>query len=197
MAAVIGCVSVGIGHIQLNEFCASLDMPEENKKLMKEAAAEEARLALERGDIDKNGTPVISVIVDGAWSKRSYRTNYNASSGVETISIGLHSTIYKKISQINERLVINAESLLYNVDTNSAETYNSVVAKFVGGKRINYSLKGSYETRCKAAAISFNSKGNFLDIIYGSADDSVTGYYTKSFLKKREKQQLRTKKTNM
>lgn len=89
--------------------------------------------------------------------------------------------------------MINAESLLYNVDTDAAETYNSVVAKFVGGKRVNYSLKGSYEARCKAAAISFNTNGNFLEIVYGNGSDTVAGYYTKSFLKKREKQQIRPK----
>ncbi|KAF2900038.1 hypothetical protein ILUMI_06150, partial [Ignelater luminosus] len=47
MVAVTDCISAGIGHTQLNEFCASLDMPENDKELMKEA-----RLALEREDIE-------------------------------------------------------------------------------------------------------------------------------------------------
>lgn len=40
-----------------------------------------------------------------------------------------------------------------NVD----ELYNTIVCKVVGGKRINYSLKESFQTPCEVAAISFNS----------------------------------------
>jgi hypothetical protein len=39
------------------------------------------------GDLDENGTPIIAVIADGAWKKRSHRTNYNAASRVAS-SIG-------------------------------------------------------------------------------------------------------------
>ena len=51
---------------------------------MIEAGKEEAELAKQCGDV-RNGIPVITVIVDGAWSKRSYKTNYNALSGVASI----------------------------------------------------------------------------------------------------------------
>jgi hypothetical protein len=54
---------------------------------MQEAAIEEKQKAIECGDLDENGTPIIAVITDGAWSKRSHRTNYNAASGVAS-SIG-------------------------------------------------------------------------------------------------------------
>lgn len=37
----------------------------------------------------------------------------------------------------------HADSLIYDVNNNYVESYNSVVAKFVGGKRINYSLRGN------------------------------------------------------
>jgi hypothetical protein len=37
----------------------------------------------------------------------------------------------------------------------TAESYNSIVNKFVGGKRTHFSLKGSYEGRLYAAAISY------------------------------------------
>ncbi|KAL4101219.1 hypothetical protein QTP88_021239 [Uroleucon formosanum] len=49
------------------------------------AAKEEAQLAYDNGDISKDGIPMISVVADGAWSKRSYRSNYNALSGVAWI----------------------------------------------------------------------------------------------------------------
>lgn len=52
---------------------------------LKFAGEEEAKLAKENGHIDKDGTPCITVIADGAWSKRSYKTNYNALSGVAVI----------------------------------------------------------------------------------------------------------------
>ncbi|EFA13422.1 hypothetical protein TcasGA2_TC010268 [Tribolium castaneum] len=42
------------------------------------AGQKERALAIEAGEID-------TVVVDGAWTKRSYKSNYNASSGVATI----------------------------------------------------------------------------------------------------------------
>jgi hypothetical protein len=44
---------------------------------MQEAATEEKQKAIECGDLDENGTPIIAVIANGAWNKRSHRTNYN------------------------------------------------------------------------------------------------------------------------
>lgn len=39
----------------------------------------------------------------------------------------------------------HAQSLIYNVNNNSVEGYNSVLAKFIGGKRINFSLRGNLQ----------------------------------------------------
>jgi hypothetical protein len=36
----------------------------------------------------------------------------------------------------------HAQSLIYNVNNNAVEGFNCVVAKFVGGKRVNFSLRG-------------------------------------------------------
>jgi len=49
--------------------------------VMKIAGLEEKRLALEAGDVDCDGTPMCPVIADGQWSKRSYKTKYDAFSG--------------------------------------------------------------------------------------------------------------------
>lgn len=95
--------------------------------------------------------------------------------------------IFAVISSINKRLANNVYSLLHNVDTNAAESYNSVVAKFVGGKRINFSLKNAYEYRCKAAAISYNTKANFLCTIQTSLTGERPAYYTKKFCMARHK----------
>lgn len=98
---VLGCISTGIGHAQINEIAASLNMPMMSRKTfngyhetvaqlirdanfqnMEAAAVEEAHLARQAGDIDENGTPCITVVTDGAWGKRSYNINYDSMSGV-------------------------------------------------------------------------------------------------------------------
>jgi flagellar basal body rod protein FlgC len=58
------------------------------------AVEEEAKIAIENGDINENGVPMITVIADGAWSKRSYRTNYNALSGVVSMKNELKTIHY-------------------------------------------------------------------------------------------------------
>ncbi|CAH1156021.1 unnamed protein product [Phaedon cochleariae] len=78
------------------------------------------------------------------------------------------------------RLVFNASSLILDMDTNIAEQYNSIICKFVGGKRINFSRKRSYATRCKAAAISFNSAGEYYDVV----NKRRVPFYTKKFIEK-------------
>ncbi|KAF2889280.1 hypothetical protein ILUMI_16893, partial [Ignelater luminosus] len=49
---------------------------------MEDAGKEEAALARQLGEVDKNQIPCITVIANGAWSKRSYNVNYDALSGV-------------------------------------------------------------------------------------------------------------------
>lgn len=43
---------------------------------------EEAKITIQNNEVDANGRPMIAVIADSAWSKRSYKTKYNALSGV-------------------------------------------------------------------------------------------------------------------
>lgn len=100
-AIVSSVVSNGQGYGQLEQFSAILNMPcmanrtyqKEHEQIssnievtmwqaLESAAKEEASLAVLRGDINENGIPLITVVADGAWSKRSYKTNYNALSGV-------------------------------------------------------------------------------------------------------------------
>lgn len=68
---------------------------------------------------------------------------------------------YIKISQeidtIISRLSNNSKSLLLDVDNNICEQFNSVLNKFLGGKKINFTQKSSYSTRVYAAVVSFNS----------------------------------------
>lgn len=66
-------------------------------------------------------------------------------------------TLMLKLQNNASKLAFNSRSLLQNFTNNRAEQFNSVVAKVVGGKRVNYSLKGSYQARCYAAVVAFNS----------------------------------------
>lgn len=38
-------------------------------------------------------------------------------------------------------------SLVLNVDSNIVESFNAIIAKLIGGERINFALKGSYAGR--------------------------------------------------
>jgi hypothetical protein len=94
MTATIG---IGIGYTQLSEFFAILDIPylstntygkifDELSTVIKQTAweqmrlagIEEKQLAIEAGDIDTDGVSLCSVIVNGQWGKRSYKTKYDA-----------------------------------------------------------------------------------------------------------------------
>lgn len=54
----------------------------------------------------------------------------------------------------------NAKSLLENHTNNPAEEFNNIVAKYLGGKRINYSLAGSYKARVATAVVQYNTGGH-------------------------------------
>jgi len=49
---------------------------------MELAGTNEKEIALNKGDVDPDGIPYITVLLDGGWSKRSYGHSYNAASGV-------------------------------------------------------------------------------------------------------------------
>ncbi|KAI4454130.1 homeobox-like domain superfamily [Holotrichia oblita] len=74
-------------------------------------------------------------------------------------------------------------SLLYDGDTNAVETYNSIVNKFVGGKRINFSLSGSYKYRCLCAAISYNNNGDYINALKKFVNPGISAKYTEEFAK--------------
>ncbi|XP_039292554.1 eIF-2-alpha kinase activator GCN1 [Nilaparvata lugens] len=282
-AAVAGSITNGGGFLALQRLLSSMNIHAMNKKTyekhealiskgweetaieeMRKAAEEEIRLAKERGDVNNEGVPLLTVVADGSWAKRSYRRNYNSLSGMAAI-VGYHTrqvlyfgvknkycvtctrkpgdthhtcfknwngssssmeaaTIvegflasrimrlrtavtkaiqHRKVEEgeINEKAeklrldIVNGPShvfdetdyipemkasgvlykimeavnvladhsshLIYDVDSNMVEHYNAVVARFTGGKRINYIQKGSYRMRCAAAVVSHNTNQPF------------------------------------
>lgn len=103
-SAVAGIMTIGGGYSALQQFTSSIDVPamsepyyqkihgelsekwqEIAEDSMAEAAAEEREAAIEEGRVDENGTPMIDVVADGCWAKRSYRTNYSSLSGTAAI----------------------------------------------------------------------------------------------------------------
>lgn len=100
-ALVSGVLTIGAGFSQLQQLTSAIEIPcmgsrlydkEQNKvydnyeeiaaKEMEKSAKEEARLAIEAGNVDSDGTPLVTVVADGSWCKRSYKTMYNSLSGV-------------------------------------------------------------------------------------------------------------------
>lgn len=115
-------------------------------------------------------------------------------SDVEYVSEMEECGLMDDIISAGNRLVQNSHSLLLNMTNNAAETYNSIVAKFVGGKRINFAVKGGYGVRCNAAAVSFNKKGNYIPTPYKRLSKSVPGIHTQRFITQM-KQRRYTRKT--
>lgn len=67
------------------------------------------------------------------------------------------SGIFEKITSIIQSVSSKANSLIHDVDSNIVEQFHNLVAKYVGGKRVNFSLTNSYETRTYAAIIQHNT----------------------------------------
>lgn len=55
-------------------------------------------------------------------------------------------------------LAKHSKSLIEDMDSNVVESFNSVIAKLIGGKRINFALRRSYTGRCALATVTKNTK---------------------------------------
>lgn len=62
----------------------------------------------------------------------------------------VNSTFWFRLKVIIGTTASKSQSPVEDVDTNSAERFNSVIAKFVGGKRVNFSFRRAYKSRCAA-----------------------------------------------
>lgn len=103
-AAVLGIVSIGLGHYHLQEFLAHFNIPCMSyqmfyhvekylqtdwwtlaKKLESEALTNEIRLAKESNQIDSAGNALIGVNVDASWQTRAYSGNLRSLAGCAAI----------------------------------------------------------------------------------------------------------------
>lgn len=100
-AVVLGALGSGVGYTQVRQQFGYCNIPVISTQLyiktemelansihevawevLEVAGEEEKAIAIRKGHIDPDGVPFITVIADGAWSKRSYKVNYDAASGV-------------------------------------------------------------------------------------------------------------------
>lgn len=98
----------------------------------------------------------------------------------------LLSAFWLKIKAIVGCVASHSRSLINDVDSNDVERFNGIVAKFVGGKRINFSLKQSYQARCSAAVVSYNTKKPLYTL-----QKSILGCSPSSGAKKLEERRIR------
>lgn len=135
-----GAVAIGCGNTQLNELLAAMDLPQIssnifNKRMdtvnniwekeiaisMNDAANEERRLSIEDGKVSADGIPLIDVIVDGCWGKRSYKKNYSSLSGAAAI-IGKRTK--------NKYCCICAQAAKKNVTPKEHECYKNYSGEY-------------------------------------------------------------------
>ncbi|GFS47939.1 yqaJ domain-containing protein [Nephila pilipes] len=76
-AAVSGIMKIGEGFANLEEFLST-----NGKK---------KHLAVQAGEVGGDGIPMLTVVVDGCWAKRSYRTNYSSLSGAKVLYMAVRN----------------------------------------------------------------------------------------------------------
>ncbi|KAJ8881757.1 hypothetical protein PR048_018243, partial [Dryococelus australis] len=103
--AVHNILVTGGGYSQIREFFAGVDMHcMSNKTFLKhmkvlkaideaplqsmlDAAEEEKAIAIRDGNVDSEGVTMCTVVADGAWCRRNYKTNYDSLSGVVNFTV--------------------------------------------------------------------------------------------------------------
>lgn len=110
-AAVSAVIGIGIGYSQMKEFLGVLDIPcmtqktyaraqnvvqkdiaDACQKEMKSAAMEAKQIAIDKGNVDVDGVPLITVEADACFSKRTYGIGSDYSSLSACGSIVAHDT---------------------------------------------------------------------------------------------------------
>ncbi|KAF4524632.1 hypothetical protein B566_EDAN014264 [Ephemera danica] len=102
-----------------------------------------------------------------------------AKEGEKNLVSDMKTTIvWDEMYQHVRRLALHARSLIYDVENNVVERFNSGLAKLNGGKRVNYTLRGSFNTRCAGAVINHND-GRLHYWTHKNLCDTSPGFHTK------------------
>jgi len=92
--------------------------------------------------------------------------------------------IWDELVAVKSLILFHAESVLYKVNNNAAESYNSILEKFIGGKRVNFSMRGSYSLRYNAAVTSYNEDPRRLYSLHKKISKRSPGMFTKKYISK-------------
>lgn len=98
--------------------------------------------------------------------------------------------LYNEVAIAANHAINHASNLIVNVDNNSAEHVNSMVAKFVGGRHINYLQRGLYQLRCLGASVALGLPEGYHRAGHKSVCKSNSGKYTKVYQMALASQQL-------
>jgi len=71
--------------------------------------------------------------------------------------IKLHG-LYLKIESAIMYIAAYSDSLLLNLTNNPAESFNSKVCREIGGKRIHFGKRGSYNARFLGSVVQYNTQ---------------------------------------
>ncbi|KMQ85131.1 hypothetical protein RF55_16498 [Lasius niger] len=66
--------------------------------------------------------------------------------------------LYQKVESAIVYLSGYSDSLLLKFTNNPAESFNSIICKEIGGKRINFGNRGSYNARIAGAVVQYNTQ---------------------------------------
>ena len=66
--------------------------------------------------------------------------------------------LYQKVCCAVEYISCFSDSLLFNLTNNVAESFNSIICKDIGGKRINFGCRDSYNGRVAGAVVQYNTQ---------------------------------------
>ncbi|CAI6355909.1 unnamed protein product [Macrosiphum euphorbiae] len=182
-AIVNGSLAIGIGQTQLAELSASIELPFISSTSyishlstvsssvqdtaideITKAGKEEREIAIKNGNVDENGIPMCTVIADGQWPKRSYKTKYNSFSGAATI-IGFNT---KKVLFVGVR---NSYCSVCQRATNR-KTEPPVHVCFLNWKKPSTAMEA--DSILEGFSNSLNMHGLKYNKLIGDGDSSVT-----------------------
>lgn len=103
------------------------------------------------------------------------------------------NSLWHRIKFVLTHIASHSRSLIEDVDSNIVERYHSIVAKFVGGKRVNFSQKYQYQMRCNVAALSFNTNKHLSLLQKSIIGKSPRGEIKKLEARKRKRLELSKK----
>lgn len=108
------------------------------------------------------------------------------------------SSLWQRVKMLAANVASHSRSLIEDVDSNVVEQFNGVIAKLVGGKRINYTQRRGYQARCSGAVISFNT-GKLLSTVLRNTHNKspsirLKTYYDRVCLKRERNNRMTRKK---